>query len=173
MKKTQSKMDSLIAELIALIRQEEDVLKRFLDLLQMQKQFLIANQIDLFQSTVSEQESLTQNIRELEAERIAKVKQMADSTGLDENEITLTNLIEITLGDVSTELKELKKSLAHLVERIRRMSRVNELLIKRSMNFIQASIGWMIDASDITQIYDTTGRTKRQTNTSIMVNKTF
>ena len=173
MKKTQTKMDSLIAELIDLIRQEEDVLKRFLDLLQMQKQFLIANQIDLFQSTVSEQENLTQSIRDLEAKRVAKVKQMADFTGLDENEITLTNLIEITLGDVSVELKELKKSLANLVERIRRMSRVNELLIKRSMNFIQASIGWLIDASDITQIYDTNGRTTRQTNTSIMVNKTF
>jgi flagellar biosynthesis/type III secretory pathway chaperone len=92
---------------------------------------------------------------------------------MKEDEITLTHLIEITLGDASGELGELKKSLSQLVDRIRKANRVNELLIKRSLNFIQRSIGWMIDSSDISQVYDLSGRSARQTGTSLMVNKTF
>lgn len=166
-------MSRFIEELISLIRQEEEVLTRFLELLRHQKKFLLANQIDAFRDTVAEQEKLVEDIRTLEARRIAKVRELAASTGLREDEITLTHLIEITLGDVSAELKELKKNLGQLVERIRRISKVNELLIKRSLNFIQQSIGWMIDASDITQVYDPSGKTTRQTPSSVMVNKTF
>jgi flagellar biosynthesis/type III secretory pathway chaperone len=167
------KMGAFIKELISLIRLEEEVLTRFLDLLRQQKQYLLANQIDAFRATVSDQEKLLGDIRDLETRRINKVKEMAASTGLKEDEITLTNLIEITLGDVSTELKDLKKNLSQLVERIRRINKINELLIKRSLNFIQQSIGWMIDAADITQVYDPSGKTARQTPDSVMVNKTL
>ncbi len=166
-------MDRFIQELIELIRQEESLLTHFLDLLQRQKQYLLGNQIDLFRSTVSDQEILMEGIRNLEEKRIAKVKELAAFAGLKEEEITLTHLIEATLGDLSDELKGLKKSLSQLVERIRKMNRVNQLLIKRSLNFIQQSIGWMIDAPDITQVYDPSGRTKRQAGTSVIVNKTF
>jgi len=166
-------MGNIIKELIQLIRREEEVLKRFLDLLQLQKQYLLANQIDQFQETIHQQGAILEEIRALEEKRIAKVGDMAARTGMKEDEITLTHLIEISLGDVSTELKGLKKSLSHLVERIRRVNRINELLIKRSLNFIQQSIDWMIDSSDITQVYDLNGRTTRQTGTNVMVNKVF
>lgn len=167
------KMNHYIEELIELIRSEEDVLKTFLDLLRRQKEYLLANRIDDFRATVSQQEELMEEIRTLEEKRVAKVREIAASTGLKEDEVTLTRLIEITLGDVSAELKDLKKELSQLVERIRKMSRINALLIKRSLNFIQQSIGWMIDASDITQVYDPNGRATRQTGTNLMVNKTF
>lgn len=166
-------MSRIITELIQLIRQEQDVLERFLKVLEVQKKHLLANQIDEFQGTVSQQESVLEEIRTLEEKRIAIVRNMAQKTGMREDEITLTHLIETTLGDVSSELKSLKKRLSDLVERIRRVNRINQLLIKRSLNFIQQSIDWMIDTKDITQVYDFNGRTSRQTGTSVMVNKVF
>jgi hypothetical protein len=45
------------------------------------------------------------------------------------------------------------------------------MLVKRSLNFIQQNIGWMIDASDISQVYDPNGRSARQTGNNVMVNK--
>lgn len=166
-------MEKLIQGLIELIRQEEVVLKQFLDLLQRQKEYLLANKIDLFRATVNQQEGLMQEIRDLEERRVAKVRELAASAGMREDEVTLTHLIEITLGDVSGELKELKKNLGHLVERIRKMNRVNTLLIKRSLNFIQQSISWMIDSADIPQVYGPSGRAARQSSTNLMVNKTL
>ena len=164
-------MGKFIHELIELICQEEEILKQFLSLLNLQKQYLLANQVDRFQGTVQQQEALVDQIKALEERRIAKVKQLADSQGLREDEITLTHLIEITLGDISDELKGLKGRLSRLVEKIRRANRVNEMLIKQSLNLIQQSIDWMIDASDFTRVYDPNGRTARNTGTSVMVNK--
>jgi flagellar biosynthesis/type III secretory pathway chaperone len=65
-------MDHYIDELIRLIREEEAALKSFLDLLHQQKQYLLANEIDLFRSTVSRQETLMETIRTLEEKRVAK-----------------------------------------------------------------------------------------------------
>ncbi|MFH1734899.1 MAG: flagellar protein FlgN [bacterium] len=164
-------MGKFIEELIALIRKEEKVLKAFLNLLNLQKQYLLANEIEEFQGTTSRQEDLIDEIKKLEMQRIVKVQELAASEGKQEDEITLTHLIEITLGDISEELRELKENLGRLVEKIRRTNRINQMLIKRSLNFIQQSIGWMIDASDITNVYDTNGRTARQSGTNLIVNK--
>ncbi len=166
-------MDKFIEELISMIRQEETVLKAFLNHLNQQKHYLLSDEIEEFQKTVQRQEELIEEIKRLEESRIAKVKELAASEGMSEDAITLTHLIEITLGDASEELKTLKESLSHLVEKIRRANRVNEMLVKRSLNFIQQNIGWMIDASDISQVYNPNGQTDRQTGTNIMVNKFF
>lgn len=166
-------MGKFIEELIDLIRQEEKVLKAFLNLLNLQKQYLLANEIEQFQGTVERQEALIDEIKTLEKKRIEKVKEMAEVEGMQEDEITLTHLIEITLGDVSEELKGLKQSLSKLVERIRRANRVNGMLIKRSLDIIQQSVGWMIDAADISSVYDPNGRSARQTGTNVIVNKVF
>ncbi len=166
-------MGKFIQELIELIHREEKTLRAFLKLLNKQKRHLLSNQIEEFQGTVSQQEILVEEIKNLEAQRIAKVREMATAEGMREDEVTLTHLIEVTLGDVSEELKNLKESLSQLVEKIRRANRVNQMLIRRSLDFIQQSIGWMIDSADISKVYDLNGRQARQTNTNVMVNKVF
>jgi hypothetical protein len=166
-------MNKFIQELIALIKEEEEVLKEFLKLLNLQKEYLMANQIEQFQGTVNHQEELIDRIKEIEKLRIAKVKEMAHAENLPEDEVTLTHLIEVTLGDASEELKILKLSLSGLVEKIRKANRVNEMLIKHSLNFIQKSVGWMIDATEVHRVYDPNGRTARQTGNNVMVNKTL
>ncbi|MCX6639269.1 MAG: flagellar protein FlgN [bacterium] len=166
-------MEKFIKKLTTLIREEEQILKQFLDLLNLQKEYLMSNQIEQFQGTVSRQEELIDSIKEIEQRRITHVKKYADAESLRENEITLTHLIEVTLGDASEELKALKQSLSSLVEKIRKANRVNEMLIKHSLNFIQKSVGWLIDSTEVARVYDPLGRTARQAGTNVMVNKTF
>ncbi|MBU0519140.1 flagellar protein FlgN [bacterium] len=164
-------LDTFIQELVALIRDEEKVLNSFLNHLNHQKKYLLADDIEAFQGTVERQEDLIDEIKRLEQMRIAKVNEFALSQGMSGDEITLTHLIEMTLGDVSEELKALKEDLSGLVEKIRRSNRVNQMLVKRSLDFIQKNIGWMIDASDISQMYDPSGQKARQNGTNVLVNK--
>ncbi|TKJ40281.1 hypothetical protein CEE37_08110 [candidate division LCP-89 bacterium B3_LCP] len=164
-------MDRFIQELIDLIKEEEKVLSAFLNLLNLQKQYLLADEIEQFQSTTQRQDELVNEIKKLENKRIDKVREFASTEGLRDDEITLTHLIEVTLGDVSEELQTMKNNLSKLVEKIHRANRVNEMLIKRSLNFIQKSIDWMIDSSDFTSLYDPNGNTTRQTGTNVIVNK--
>ncbi len=164
-------MDEHIQKLIDLIREEEDVLGKFLDMLTRQKDFIVKNDIKSFDETVREEEELITRIRELEEGRMTVVKSIASMGGVSNNELTLTRLIEMNLGEVSSELKNLKKTLATLVDRIKRANRVNQYLIKRSLTFIQNNIGWFIDDDGLNIIYAPDGEHRIGDFGNLLVNK--
>ncbi len=151
-------MKNLLDELIILIRDEEKVLENFLDCLTRQKEFIVQNNVVMFDETVKEEESLISRIKELEEGRIEVVRSIAAGAGSAGDELTLTRLIEMNLGENSDELKSLKRTLAGLVERIKRANRINQYLIKRSLSFIQKNINWFIDDTNLNLIYSPNGQ---------------
>jgi flagellar biosynthesis/type III secretory pathway chaperone len=165
-------MKELAERLIGLIRDEEQVLEDFLDCLTRQKEFIIQNQVEKFDLTVQEQESLITRIRELEAGRIEVVRTIALQAG-SEDDLTITRLIELNLGETSDELKSLKRTLAGLIERIKKANRVNQYLIKRSLSFIQKNIDMFIDEGDAMAIYLPNGSRRPRGASRLIVDKAF
>ena len=163
----------LITELVGVIRQEEVLLQDFLELLETQKQLLVKNQVDEFDQSVLHQEELIKKIKNLEGQRIKLVNQISHGMKVEEDELTLTRLVEMSLGQVSSELQTAKKSMSQLVERIRRANQVNQYLIKRSLNVAQRSIDLLIDESLRDVIYEQTGKLTGQDRRAMIVNKTL
>lgn len=166
-------MNNLIDQLIIVIRLEEEVLEQFLDCLNRQKEHIIQNQVAEFDRTVKEEEALIGRIREMEETRMRLVKTIARDTGAAEDELTLTRLIEINLGEASEELKALKRTLAGLVERIKRANRVNQYLIRRSLSAIQRNIDWFIDGGGMNTIYLPDGTQRPPEAGNLLVNKVY
>jgi flagellar biosynthesis/type III secretory pathway chaperone len=166
-------MEQTIDQLISLIKNEESVLKEFLECLNRQQEFITQNQIDEFDSTVKEEELLISRIRDMEKGRIELVRKIARRAGSIEDEINLTRLIELNLEESSDELKSLKRTLAELVERIRKANRINQYLIKRSLSFIQKNIDWFIDGSNLNVTYQHDGSQQLKTPGNLLVNKVF
>lgn len=166
-------MNEQIQQLIELIREEESVLEDFLDTLTRQKEYIVQNNVEAFDKTVQEEEDLINRIRRLEDGRVEVVKSIASITGSEDDGLTLTRLIEMNLGEVSVELKNLKRTLAVLVERIKRANRVNQYLIKRSLSFIQNNIGWFIDENNLNVIYSQNGEQRMGDVGNILVDKVF
>jgi len=164
-------MTELIDRLIGLIKQEEDVLSDFLSCLSHQKEFIIQNKVDDFDRTVAEEEQLIQRIRQIEAGRMEVIRQIASCAGSPDDELTLTRLIEMNLGETSGELKEMKRILAGLIERIKRANRVNQYLIKRSLSLIQKNINWFIDDNNLNVIYLPDGSQKVNEFGNLLVDK--
>jgi flagellar biosynthesis/type III secretory pathway chaperone len=164
-------MNELVDHLIALIKQEEDVLSDFLSCLSRQKEFIIQNKVDDFDLTVAEEENLIQRIHQIENGRMAIISKIASSAGSPADELTLTRLIEMNLGEMSGELKEMKKTLAGLIEQIKRANRVNQYLIKRSLSLIQKNINWFIDDNNLNVIYLPDGRQKVNEFGNLLVDK--
>jgi len=164
-------MSELVSDLILVIRQEEEVLEKFLDCLTRQKEYIVANRIAEFDDTVKEEEGLIVRIRDMEGQRMQLVKTLAHTTGAAEDELTLTRLIEINLGEASDELKNLKRTLAGLVGRIKKANRVNQYLIRRSLSFIQKNIDWFIDGGNVNVIYRSDGSRQVKELGNILVNK--
>ena len=164
-------MESKIDLLIELIRNEENALDQFLNCLTRQKEFIIQNKVDEFDETVREVEEIIGKIRDLELGRMELVKSIAATTGSDEDDLTLTRLIELNLGESSIELKNLKITLSGLVDRIKKANRVNQYLIKRSLSFIQKNIDWFIDDNNLNFIYLADGRQKVKGVGNLLIDK--
>jgi len=163
----------LIASLVDLIKREEGFLYDFLDLLETQKALLVKNKVEEFEVTVRQQEELIEQIRALETERIGVVQQIARGMKIEDNKVTITRLVEMSLGQVSDELKNVKKNMTQLVDRIRRANQVNQYLIKRSLNRAQRSIDLLIDEGLRDVIYEQDGKIRGQDRRSLMINKTL
>ncbi len=164
-------MDRTIDHLISLIRDEENVLNDFLECLRRQKEYITKNQIDEFDATVKEEELLIIRIKNMEKGRIELVRTIAIRAGSVEDELNLTRLIELNLEESSDELRLLKRTLADLVEQIKKASRVNQYLIRRSLSFIQKNIDWFIDSSNLNMTYQPDGSQQLKTPGNLLVNK--
>ena len=164
-------MNEAIEKLINLIKEEETVLSTFLDCLNRQKEFIIQNRVDDFDKTVSEEEKLIDHIRELERGRMELVSEIANSAGTGDDELTLTRLIELNMGESSSELKQLKRTLAGLVERIKKANRINQYLIRRSLSFIQKGIDRFIDDNNLNVIYKPDGSQQVKEVGNLLIDK--
>ncbi len=164
-------MESKIDQLIELIRNEENALGQFLECLTRQKEFIIQNKVDEFDETIHEVEEIIGKIRDFELGRMELVKSIAATTGSAEDDLTLTRLIELNLGESSIELKNLKQTLSGLVDRIKKANRVNQYLIKRSLSFIQKNIDWFIDDNNLNFIYLADGKQKVKNPGNLLIDK--
>lgn len=164
-------MESKIDQLIELIKNEENALGQFLNCLTRQKEFIIQNKVDEFDETIREVEEIIGKIRDFELGRMELVKSIAATTGSDKDDLTLTRLIELNLGESSIELKNLKITLSGLVDRIKKANRVNQYLIKRSLSFIQKNIDWFIDDNNLNFIYLADGRQKVKDPGNLLIDK--
>jgi len=166
-------MENLITTLVEVIREEEALLGEFLDLLEQQKTILVKNDLEKFERTAEEQEELIERIREAEKRRIEIVRSMGKGIGETDSEVTLTRLVEMSLGQVSDELANAKKNLNGLVSRIKRVNQVNQYLIKRSFNRTQKRIDWLIDGGEQDTTYESNGKLRNRETRSVLVNKTL
>ncbi|HEB84561.1 MAG TPA: flagellar protein FlgN [Bacteroidetes bacterium] len=169
----EERMDNLIGKLVDVIKREEGLLADFLGLLEQQKTILVKNDTEEFERTVARQEELIHQIKELEEERVRQVRSLARDMDSEESEITLTRLVEMSLGQLSDELKDAKLSMNHLVGRIKRVNQVNQYLIKRSMHTVQRNIDWLIDGAELEVTYEANGRIRGREGRAVLVNKTY
>ena len=164
-------MDDKIDVLIKIIKEEESVLSEFLNCLTNQKEYIIQNNIEEFDRTVKEEEEIINRIRDLEQQRIQLVASLSPKIESLEDELTLTRLIEMNLGESSDELKQMKTSLSRLVDRIKTANKVNQYLIKKSLSFIQKNIDWFIDDGKLNITYSSDGRQKVKEIGNLLVDR--
>ncbi len=164
-------MTEQIKELIELIRSEENLMQDFLTVLDRQKVLLLENRHEEFEMTVTEQERLLTSIQHLEQKRIEVIVMIASGLKIEGEELTLARLIEMTLGEFDEELRELKRSLNRLVDRIRKANQVNAHLVHRSLNYLQKSVTWLIDSGDLSVTYSQAGEMNQSAVGAVLLNK--
>ncbi|MFN3821762.1 MAG: flagellar protein FlgN [bacterium] len=152
-------MKEIIDQLVEKIRQEERILEEFLQSLLRQRECIVENRLEEFEEVVPLQDHLLEEIRAMEKERMELIKSITQIAGTTD-EISLTRLVEMNLGETSEELRRLKTTLSRLIDQVKKANRVNQHLIRRSLTFIERNLDQFIDEGEGGLVYLPDGKRK-------------
>ena len=127
-------------ELIEVIGAEVGIFERFLQTLQRQQDALVDNNLDLLNETTAELEVLTSETKKAESRRQKLVAQVTQDLELSPEDINLSQLAALANASQASELSRLEQTLRDLHEQIQESKNRNEFLIKKSMEYLDATI---------------------------------
>ena len=127
-------------ELIEVIGAEVGIFERFLQTLQRQQDALVDNNLDLLNESTAELEALTAETKEAESRRQELVAQVTKDLELSPEDINLSQLAALANASQASELSRLQQTLLDLHEQIQESKNRNEFLIKKSMEYLDATL---------------------------------
>lgn len=154
-----------------LIKVIEDIFKLQIDMLELanhKKEVLISGDIDELSKIMKKESSWIKKLSKLEEERIAAVKQLLNERKLSNDNITVTQLVNILESPLEKEqLSELNLKLTNTIDKIQQLNDLNTELIKQSLDFIENTID-MITGESRQQSYTYGRPTVKQTDVTSM-----
>lgn len=127
-----------------LIKVIEEIFNLQLDMIEIanhKKEVLISGDIDELSKIINQEASWVKKLSKLEEERIAAVKQLLKEKKISNDNITITELINVLESPTEKkQLNELNLKLTDSIERIQQLNDLNTELIKQSLNFIENTI---------------------------------
>lgn len=127
-----------------LIKVIEEIFNLQLDMIELanhKKEVLISGDIDELSKIINQEASWVKKLSKLEEERIAAVKQLLKEKKISNDNITITELINVLESPTEKkQLNELNLKLTDSIERIQQLNDLNTELIKQSLNFIENTI---------------------------------
>ncbi|MBD3257652.1 hypothetical protein GF377_04410 [candidate division GN15 bacterium] len=125
----------MINKLIQLISQESLLFEEFLELLERQKEALVANDIDLLNRVVDQQRDALRRSHTLNRERESLIEEIKQANAVD-GDLTVARLLEFADENQAERLLQLKNIILDLNDKINETRNANALLLNQSREFI-------------------------------------
>ncbi|MBU2492237.1 MAG: flagellar protein FlgN [Bacteroidetes bacterium] len=133
-----------ISKLIELLLKQKENLKRLLDNARKKQHALVANNRELLDECIKDEQKLILAVQKAESGRIETIKEINREQGFEENEFRLAKLT-FNLGEVLTnEAKEAiiksERAIRIFIEEITQTNSQNMFLIQHSKQFIDTTL---------------------------------
>jgi hypothetical protein len=125
----------MINRLIDILSREAVVFETFLELLERQKDMLVANDLDGLQRITRECQKHLSDSQELNREREALVAQIKADNAI-EGDLNVSRLLELVDDQQAGRLVRLKELILNLNDKITRTRNTNAMLLNQSRDFI-------------------------------------
>ncbi len=150
----------MINQLIDIISREAALFESFLELLQRQKEMLVANDLDgLQQVTERQHEKLTES-RILNKQREELVAQIKAARAID-GDLTVSRLIALVDQDQAERLRQLRELILELNDKINSSRNSNAMLLNQSREFVAKTMSMLSKMNNPEPTY---GRTKTESD---------
>ncbi len=146
-----------LARLEDLLCRELDCYRDLLDIMLQEKEVLSANRNEALPDLLEEQKRILFAAKALEPQRIDAMRESATRLGLEAG-ATLRQIAERIDGAPRDRIRRLRDTLAHVVERVDQVNRINVLLIRNNLDFISATVRAILEESSPQPTYAPPGK---------------
>jgi hypothetical protein len=136
-------MEKDLHELENILNTEQDLFSVYLEMLTEQQKHLIENNLDELNNSIREINLLARKVLTLERERKELIKRISEKLRLDEDDITLSNLLARFTGRNSEELERLRNTILDTHVKATVQKERNKFLIKQSMTVIRQTVNYL------------------------------
>jgi hypothetical protein len=164
-------LEKQLVNLIELINKEVNSLESFLRLLAEEEECLINNRFDLLERSIHQQEQAISQARHLEKNRKEITAWLSKDLKLEQEEPSISKLVQLLDSSYSSRLNELQKTLLELHRKVEIQRKKNEELIKESMEHIDSSIKFLIDNTSSTSYLRNSVNNQGKAKASLILDK--
>lgn len=160
-----------IKQLISILQGETQVYDQMLELCREETKTLIAGNVARLDEIVKIQTNLIKQVGIYEMQRVECVSRIADELHLEADKITVSTLTEKLDEHDASALKLIEKHLSAVLAEFKDLNEMNSQLIRNSIDFIDYTLGLLLDVAEEIN-YDAEGKThKVQINPAMLDQK--
>lgn len=143
-------------ELLEILGKELDVYKKILEVSNNKTKLLKENKVKELEATTKEEEALVRDVVEMEKSRIEIVKSICRQYGKPEKSLKIEEICEF-VDDSKDELLNFKKEITEVLEELKKVNKVNSVLINSSLDYINFAVNMLTETSKNT-VYQAGGQ---------------
>lgn len=132
-------MASLMDELLATMSSEQEGYQKLIDISDSKKNAIIHGRVDELTDINAVEQSIADELKELEKKRLRVLKDMAVVTGHDNEEVTISSMINMLDKQPVEQRKliEAKDSLRKTADHMQFLNQQNQILLQNAMEMVE------------------------------------
>jgi len=152
-------MRQTLTDLCDLLREQKDVLGNMLELAKEERQIIVGGESDKLEDVIRLELKELNKLGAIEKKRLRLHKVIATEMGLNEDELTVSNIAEKAKPDERETIRELQKAIMPLIEEHSAINMENRELIKAHLEYSEIMLNLMVDSEDpLNNMYGGDGR---------------
>ena len=151
-------MSDTVEPLIEVLEKSESIYQQLLPVFQKEKRATLSSEPGRFSAIVEEKEALLAQLRQLDRQRHLILHQISAVWNIPVNDLRLSTVADKLEGSQSAQIRELRRSLKGLVQKIKRSNEENRLLIKHCLDIVQGTLGFFHQMVMPKDVYGASGR---------------
>jgi flagellar biosynthesis/type III secretory pathway chaperone len=163
--------EQMFRGLIEILKKEVQLYRSFIDLLQEEQKNLIHADLESIEEGIKKKETLHLQVKLQEESRTALVQKLCSDLKIEEKEMILSRIIEVSEEPFSAELSRCQRELRDLVSSVTQLSQMNTRLVGGSMEFLKGSISLITSLTGEPPLYRPDGCFSTENDTAKVVNQ--
>jgi flagellar biosynthesis/type III secretory pathway chaperone len=149
----------LLGRLFGIMQAQLGYYKELLEVSKQERHAIIHHDLQGLRKAIEDEEQLINLTRSTERGRVQLSGEIAESVGIDPDQLTLSRIIESQAAPAGMDFGVLQKNLLEVITELDRVNRSNSRLLRSSISFINKVFNSLGEPKNKVTIYNNSGKT--------------